>query len=115
MQKFTKITLGTTPRVELKETLALTGCEISHNILKAGQVVPFFHAHKENEEIYFFIEGEGAIELDGEKIAVGKNDILRVSPPVMRKMSAATDLRYLCIQVKENSLTQWTKDDSIYA
>ena len=113
MQKFTRITLGTTPRVELKQTLALTGCEISHNILKAGQSAPFFHAHKENEEIYFFIEGNGEIALDGEKIAVGKNDILRVSPPVMRKMSAITDLRYLCIQVKENSLTQWTKTDGI--
>lgn len=115
MKKFSKITLETTPRVELKETLSLTGCEISHNILKAGQAVPFFHAHKENEEIYFFIEGNGAMVLDGEKIAVGKNDILRVSPPVMRKMRAVTDLRYLCIQVKENSLTQWTKEDAIFA
>ena len=114
MQKFTKFIVGSDPRVELKVALGLTGCEISHNRLFAGQSVPFFHAHKENEEIYIFLEGEGAIELDCEKVAVSANTFVRVSPPVMRKMHATTDLRYLCVQVKENSLTQWTKEDSIY-
>ena len=113
MSKFSKISLGNEARVELKEQLGLTGCEISQNILSAGSAVPFYHAHKQNEEVYIFLEGEGEIELDKEKIAIKANEILRVAPSVMRKISAKTNLRFLCVQVKENSLTQWSKDDGI--
>ena len=36
------------PRVELKEALNLTGCEVSINELAANVSVPFVHAHKQN-------------------------------------------------------------------
>lgn len=113
MPKFNKISLQNAPRVELKEQLGLTGCEISQNVMSAGAAVPFYHAHKQNEEVYLFLEGEGEIELDGEKLAVKANDAVRVAPSVMRKVSAKTDLRFLCVQVKENSLTQWSATDGI--
>lgn len=113
MPKFNKISLQNAPRVELKEQLNLTGCEISQNILPAGGAVPFYHAHKQNEEVYLFLEGEGVIELDGEKVAVRANDAVRVAPSVMRKVSAKTELRFLCVQVKENSLTQWSGTDGV--
>ena len=34
------------PRTELHETLGLTGCEASYNVLPAGAAIPFVHAHK---------------------------------------------------------------------
>lgn len=113
MSKFSKISFGDEPRTEFKEALGATGCEISYNALPAGNAVPFYHAHKQNEEIYIILEGEGEMELDGEKVALKANDALRIAPSVMRKMSAKTDLRFLCVQVKENSLTQWTQNDGI--
>lgn len=113
MSKFSKISFGAEPRTEFKEAMGLSGCEISYNVLPAGAAVPFYHAHKQNEEVYVILQGDGEMELDGQKVALKANDALRVAPSVMRKMSAKTDLRFLCMQVKENSLTQWTQNDGI--
>ena len=113
MSKFTQTSLGNEPRIELKERLGLTGCEVSQNTLLAGASVPFYHAHKQNEELYIFLAGEGAIELDGETLPVRAGDAVRVAPSVMRKVSATSELRFLCVQAKENSLAQWSGDDGI--
>lgn len=113
MSKFSKISLANEARVELKEKLGLTSCEVSLNELPAGAEVPFYHAHQQNEELYLFLEGDGAIELDGEKLAVKANDAVRVAPSVMRKVMATSKLRYLCVQAKENSLTQWSATDGV--
>ena len=48
--------------------LGLTGCEASINCLPAGQGVPFVHAHKQNEETYIIIEGEGEMFVDGDVV-----------------------------------------------
>ena len=113
MSKFTQTSLGNEPRIELKERLGLTGCEVSQNILAAGSEVPFYHAHKQNEELYVFLQGEGELELDGQRLAVRAFDAVRVAPSVMRKVRAKSELRFLCIQTKENSLTQWSDKDGI--
>lgn len=62
MPNYNKISLENSTRSELKESLNLTGCEISANRLPAGAQVPFYHAHKQNEEVYLIISGEGFIE-----------------------------------------------------
>lgn len=111
MPNYNKISLENSARSELKESLNLTGCEISANRLPAGMQVPFYHAHKQNEEVYLIISGEGFIELDKEKVALRAGDALRVAPSVVRKVYATSDLYYFCIQAKENSLTQWTHED----
>lgn len=41
MSKFSKISLANEARVELKEKLGLTSCEVSLNELPAGAEVPF--------------------------------------------------------------------------
>lgn len=46
MSKFGKISLANEARVELKEKLGLTSCEVSLNELPAGAEVPFYHAHQ---------------------------------------------------------------------
>ena len=48
-------------RVELHDSLALTGAEVSINHLPAGAGVPFVHSQKQNEEIYGILSGKGFI------------------------------------------------------
>ena len=51
MKNYVKANIGNEGRVELHETLGLTGAEVSINQLPAGTGVPFVHSHKQNEEI----------------------------------------------------------------
>ena len=102
-------------RAELHDKLALTGAEISINQLPAGAGVPFVHSHKNNEEIYGIIAGEGKAVIDGEEISLTSGDWLRVSPSAKRQFSASENsgITYICIQVKENSLNGFTADDAV--
>ena len=102
-------------RVTLKDTLSLTGAEVSANRIPAGGEIPFTHSHKRNEEIYLFISGKGLFWLDGIKYPVKEGTAVRVSPSCVRSIKAdgATDLTYICIQVDEGSLVQATREDGI--
>lgn len=114
MANFTKTTITDAPRTELHDALKLTGAEISINTLPAKASVPFIHYHKQNEEIYGILEGSGKVILDGETFALAKGDWLRIAPATHRQFFAAedSDLRYICIQVKENSLENFTASDA---
>ena len=70
MANYTKTTIGKESRIELHEKLSLTGAEISLNELPAGANVPFVHSHKENEEIYGILSGNGKAIIDGEEISL---------------------------------------------
>ncbi|MGL4985527.1 MAG: cupin domain-containing protein [Treponemataceae bacterium] len=115
-ENFKKINLGDfkgVQRNEFHNDLMLTGTEISVNNLPANVAIPFVHAHKENEEVYIFLSGEGIMYIDGNEFAVGKADVVRVDPKAQRCIKAQTDLNYICIQAKANSLTQFTQADGI--
>ena len=115
MANYAKSNIGNEGRVELHETLSLTGAEISINNLPAGANVPFVHSHKTNEEIYGILSGKGKIIIDGEEVALTAGDWVRISPAAKRQFFAAEDERiaFVCIQVKENSLEGFTADDAI--
>ena len=49
MANYAKTNIGNEGRVELHETLSLTGAEISINNLPARASVPFVHSHKTND------------------------------------------------------------------
>ena len=85
MANYTITNIGNEARVELHDKLSLTGAEVSINRLPAGAGVPFVHYHKHNEEIYGIISGEGK----------------------------DSDVTYVCIQVKENSLEGFTAGDAV--
>lgn len=114
MNNYQKIAVGDEPRIELHDKLALTGAEISINSLPAGASVPFIHSHKENEEIYAIVDGRGSAVIDGETVELKAGDWLRVAPSAKRRFFAAADegVRYICIQVKANSLTAYTMTDA---
>lgn len=115
MANYMKVSADAAPRVELHDKLGLTGAEISINTLPAGQSVPFIHSHKQNEEIYYIVNGSGKVVIDGEAIELTAGDWIRISPKAERQFFAADDnsISYVCIQVKENSLEEFTANDAI--
>ncbi len=111
---FDKIEAKNEARVELHDALHLTGAEISINALPKGASVPFVHSHKQNEEIYGILEGKGKAEIDGVTVPLKAGDWLRISPVAKRRFFAADDsaIRYICIQVRTNSLEGYTAADA---
>lgn len=97
----------------LKDALQLSSCEISVNVMPAGTKLPFSHKHKQNEEVYIFLKGTGTMTLDDTTLAVQEGTCLKVMPDASRTMAAKTDLHYICIQAKTNSLAQWGLSDAI--
>ena len=75
----------------------------------------FACAHKKNGEIYGVLSGESRTMTDGEAVELAAGDWIRVSPVAKRQFSAAEDsaIRFICIQVRENSLEGYTNDDTI--
>ena len=115
MKNFKKVNAAPDARTELHDLLALTGAEISINHLPAGAGVPFVHSHKRNEEIYAILDGKGRAVIDGETVELAAGDWIRIAPAAKRQFSAAEDsaIHFICIQVKENSLEGYTKDDGV--
>ena len=115
MTNFKKTSVREQTRTELHDELGLTGAEISINVLPAGANVPFVHSHRQNEEIYAILDGEGAAIIDGERVGLNVGDWLRVSPEATRQFFASPNkfLKYICIQVKADSLEGYTMSDAI--
>ena len=88
MRNFTKVHVAQDARTELHDKLSLTGAEISVNNLPAGAGVPFVHSHKKNEEIYIILSGQG---------------------------KADSAISFVCIQVQEHSLEEYTAEDAVIA
>ena len=115
MSNFSKVSVAQDARTELHDKLSLTGAEVSINNLPAGACVPFVHSHKKNEEIYAVLDGKGKVVIDDETVELTAGDWVRISPAGKRQFFAAEDssISFICIQVKENSLEGYTKDDGI--
>lgn len=115
MSNYSKVSVSEDARTELHDKLYLTGAEVSINNLPAGAGIPFVHAHKKNEEIYVVLSGKGNVIIDGETVELKAGDWVRISPAAKRQFSASADsaISFACIQVKENSLEEYTGDDAI--
>ncbi|TNF05657.1 MAG: cupin domain-containing protein [Gammaproteobacteria bacterium] len=97
----------------VKDLLGLTGCEMSINSMLPGAGMPVYHNHKQNEEVYIFIQGKGQIQIDGDILDVQEGSIVRIAPGGERIWRNNSDnvLVYIIIQVKENSLIQHSIND----
>ena len=114
MKNYQVAKVANEPRVELKEALNLTGCEVSINELPANVSVPFVHAHKQNEELYIILDGEGELFIDGEVLKVSKGDAVCIDPEGKRCFRAGTSgIKMMCIQSKKGSLEQYTMSDGV--
>lgn len=97
----------------LHPVLGLTGMEISINCMPAKGKVPFFHRHKEHEEVYLFLSGHGQFQIDGEIVEIRPGTALCVRPDGARtwRNNSDGDLYYIVIQATAGSLrTPGTED-----
>lgn len=101
----------------LGTTLGLSSMEVSLNSLAPGASIPFSHGHRENEELYLFLAGEGQMLLDAELVELRPGTAVRVSPPVLRswRNTGTTPLTAVIIQAKSGSLSQATAKDGFLA
>ena len=122
MTKYTNIDLGSFEEIGklengktfLKDALGLTSCEISVNNVPKGFKVPFNHKHKQNEEVYIILKGEGIITVDNEKINVKEGSCIKIYASASRTIenTGESELYFICIQAKTNSLEQYGFQDA---
>jgi mannose-6-phosphate isomerase-like protein (cupin superfamily) len=82
---------GSTIR-ELHHTAAQSLAEAT---LDPGQATER-HYHARTEEIYFLLEGEGDMEVDGNRRRVGPGDAVLIPAGAWHEIRAASPLRFLC-------------------
>jgi uncharacterized cupin superfamily protein len=99
----------------LGQVLGLTGMEVSFGSMLPGEGSPALHAHKQNEELYLFLAGEGEMQVDGERIPLRPGTAVRVARDGRRAWRATgrEALAFLVIQAKAGSLEQATAQDGI--
>ena len=114
MSNYKIVSMQNEPRVELKEALGLSGCELSNNRLPANASVSFVHSHKQNKELYLALKGGGMLFVGSEETAVKKGDAIRIDPAGKRYFKAgAQGMKFICIQTKRGSLEQYSNGDGV--
>ena len=72
------------------EQLGLKNLGISVYVLRQGEGFDFFHSHRDQEEVYFCIDGTADLIIlnddreTRERITINKGDIVRVAPHTLR-------------------------------
>src|ERR1700733_2326123 len=66
-------------KVFLKDDLQCTGMEVSLNVFPPGISMPFYHKHRENEELYIFVKGKGEFKIDDEILEIKEGTVIRVA------------------------------------
>lgn len=95
--------------------LGTTGCEFSMQSFLPGSETGFLHTHKNHEELYFFLGGQGEFQVDGKAFAIGEGSVVRVSPNGKRSVrnTGNTPLIMLCIQYRGNSFSTEDAEDAV--
>lgn len=102
-------------KVFIGQALHTTGSELSFQSFAPGQDSGFLHTHKNHEELYFILKGEGLYQVDGECIPVSEGSIVRVAPEGKRalKNTGDSEMLMLCVQYKGNTFTAEDTSDGI--
>ena len=89
------------------QAVGATGGEFSFQVFAPGQETGFLHTHKNHEELYFFLKGNGKFQVDGDVFPVGEGTVVRVAPDGRRSVrNAGTEpLVMLCVQYRGNTFT----------
>jgi mannose-6-phosphate isomerase-like protein (cupin superfamily) len=68
---------------------------LAESVVPAGSSTARHH-HKASEEFYFILEGGGTMEIDGALHDVGPGDAILIPPGSWHRITANSDLRFLC-------------------
>ena len=76
------------------------GADFSLQVFAPGTEGGFYHVHKDHEELYVFLAGEGEYQVDGVNIPVKEGSVVRVAPAGRRAVrnTGSAPLVMLCIQ-----------------
>ena len=98
----------------LHDALELTSCEISVNTVPKGFKVPFNHKHRQNEEVYIILKGEGIMTIDGEAVKVKEGSAVKILPEASRTIENTSDgiFQFICVQAKASSLEEFGLADA---
>lgn len=108
--------LGPVPgKTFLGKVLDLTGMEVSFGSLAPGRSIPFLHAHRQNEELYVVLTGQGEMQVDGEVIPLRPGSAVRIAPEGVRcwRATGTEPMAYLVVQAQAGSLCQATAADGM--
>ena len=83
----------------LHDLLGLTSCEISVSAMPAGVKLPFNHKHKQNEEVYIFLKGEGSMTLDNEVVEFKEGTCIKFQKKISEGKSKKLARKHLARQV----------------
>jgi mannose-6-phosphate isomerase-like protein (cupin superfamily) len=88
---------GSTIRVLLDAALGgAANQSLAEAWLEPGQATQR-HYHARSEELYVLLDGEGEMEVDGERACVGPGDAILIPPGARHQIRAgAGPLRFLC-------------------
>lgn len=89
------------------QVVSATGGEFSFQVFAPGQETGFLHTHKNHEELYFFLNGKGEFQVDGEVFPVEEGSVVRVAPDGRRSVrnNGKEPLVMLCVQYRGNTFT----------
>jgi mannose-6-phosphate isomerase-like protein (cupin superfamily) len=92
----------------LRTLLFSAGLEMSLNVVPPGKGIPFLHRHRENDEVYFVVGGQGQFLVDGVCIDVQDGSVLRLAPAAARAWRNNSDvpLYFLCLQYRADSVIE---------
>jgi hypothetical protein len=105
----------TSPRHQLE----LQGVALGLIRLPPDEGYTFTHRHRQQEEVYLVIEGNGLILVDGELLEITRGDAVRVSPAARRALKAGGEgLLVVCAGgvaqgYPENPNSRYLIDDGI--
>lgn len=87
--------------------LGATGGEFSFQVFQPGTETGFLHTHKQHEELYFFLSGNGEFQVDGEVFHVQEGSVVRVAPNGRRSVrnNGSEPLVMLCVQYRGETFT----------
>jgi mannose-6-phosphate isomerase-like protein (cupin superfamily) len=85
---------------------------LTHFRLRPGRRSPFNHRHREAEEVYVILAGDGQVKLGGELRAVAPLDAIRVGPEVPRAFEAGPGgLEFIAFGAYREADGEPVKDD----
>jgi len=83
---------------QVQDNTSLKNLVLSKTVLHAKKETRG-HSHPGQEEVYFFIRGEGMMQIDEEKFSVKEKDIILIPDGAFHKVynKSDTDLEFVCI------------------
>lgn len=92
-----------------------TGGEFSFQSFAPGAETGFLHTHKNHEELYFFLKGQGEFQVDGQVFPVSEGSVVRVAPAGKRSVrnNGNEPLVMLCVQYRGNTFTAEDAADGV--